>query len=142
MFPFSFWRVDEQKEPRELPSPVWQQLNATFVVIIGWSWLIYLLSAFIILVCVYFAYCERRRQLESARRLRGIQRDQERPPQKRRPSAAYRDHQIYRHIILSVAKYMKNPEGIRPFIEQMDQLQSLKPTASDQEQQHEQSSSF
>lgn len=49
-----------------------------------------------------------------------------RPPQKRRPNAAYRDHQIYRHIILSVAKYMKNPEGVRPFIDHMDHLYPLR----------------
>ncbi|XP_022223384.1 uncharacterized protein LOC111074760 [Drosophila obscura] len=136
MFPFSFWpSAVEQKELREQTSPMWKHLNETFVAVLGWSWLIYVVSALVIFVCGYFAYCERRRQMESTRRLRGIQRAQERPPQKRRPNAAYRDHQIYRHIILSVAKYMKNPEGIRPFIEQMDQLQSLRPSVSEREQQ-------
>jgi len=57
-----------------------------------------------------------------------------RPPQKRRPNAAYRDHQIYRHIILSVAKYMKNPDGIRPFIEHMEQLYPLRHNLADQQQ--------
>ncbi|XP_001352632.2 uncharacterized protein [Drosophila pseudoobscura] len=121
MFPFSLRSVDhlkvdlEQKEQAVMPT--WPQLNETFVGILGWSWLIYVVSALMVLICGYFAYCERRRQMESTRRLRGLQRALARPPLKRRPNAAYRDHQIYRHIILSLAKYMKNPEGVLPFIE-------------------------
>lgn len=123
--------------------------------VLSWSWLIYALSALVIITCAYFAYCERCRRTESVRRRRVIQRAQERynsydinlivcanlsfihhlrPPQKRRPNAAYRDHQIYRHIILSVAKYMKNPDGIRPFIEHMEQLYPLRHNLADQQQ--------
>lgn len=60
-----------------------------------------------------------------------------RPPQKRRPNAAYRDHQIYRYIILSVAKYMKNPEVIRPFIDHMEKLYPLRHPLADQQQMNE-----
>ncbi|XP_026833119.1 uncharacterized protein LOC6544002 isoform X2 [Drosophila erecta] len=131
MSQFVFWRSDPKKNQLEQISPIWKDLNATFVT---WSWLIYTFSALVIIVCAYFAYCERCRRTESLRRRRVIQRAQERPPQKRRPNAAYRDHQIYRHIILSVAKYMKNPDGIRPFIEHMEQLYPLRHNLADQQQ--------
>ncbi|XP_039486850.1 uncharacterized protein LOC120448737 [Drosophila santomea] len=131
---FVFWRSDAKKNQLEQISPLWKELNATFVTVLSWSWLIYALSALVIIVCAYFAYCERCRRTESVRRRRVIRRAQERPPQKRRPNAAYRDHQIYRHIILSVAKYMKNPDGIRPFIEHMEQLYPLRHNLADQQQ--------
>eukprot|EP00099_Drosophila_melanogaster_P027229 NP_728987.1 uncharacterized protein Dmel_CG32240 [Drosophila melanogaster] len=131
---FVFWRRDAKKTQLEQISPIWRDLNATFVTVLSWSWLIYALSALVIITCAYFAYCERCRRTESVRRRRVIQRAQERPPQKRRPNAAYRDHQIYRHIILSVAKYMKNPDGIRPFIEHMEQLYPLRHNLADQQQ--------
>ncbi|EDW50478.1 uncharacterized protein LOC6610776 [Drosophila sechellia] len=131
---FVFWRRDAKKSQLEQISPIWRDLNATFVTVLSWSWLIYAFSALVIITCAYFAYCERCRRTESVRRRRVIQRAQERPPQKRRPNAAYRDHQIYRHIILSVAKYMKNPDGIRPFIEHMEQLYPLRHNSADQQQ--------
>ncbi|KAH8379069.1 hypothetical protein KR009_002960, partial [Drosophila setifemur] len=134
MHPFTFWRSEVKKHHLDQVSPIWKDLNATFVTVLSWSWLIYTLAGLVIFVCGYFAYCERCRRTETVRRRRVIQRAQERPPQKRRPNAAYRDHQIYRHIILSVAKYMKNPEGIRPFIDHMDQLYPLRHPLADQEQ--------
>ncbi|XP_023159618.1 uncharacterized protein LOC111591924 [Drosophila hydei] len=126
MLSFVFWRNESKRNPRENVSQIWKDLNATFVTFLGWSWLIYTIAVIVISICGYFAYCESCRRTEIVRRRRVIQRAQERPPQKRRPNAAYRDHQIYRHIILSVAKYMKNPEGVRPFIDHMDHLYPLR----------------
>ncbi|XP_030561061.1 uncharacterized protein LOC115762834 [Drosophila novamexicana] len=126
MFSFTFWRNEAKRNQRENVSQIWKDLNATFVTFLGWSWLIYTIAVIVISICGYFAYCESCRRTEIVRRRRVVQRAQERPPQKRRPNAAYRDHQIYRHIILSVAKYMKNPEGVRPFIDHMDHLYPLR----------------
>ncbi|XP_017070794.1 uncharacterized protein LOC108107700 isoform X2 [Drosophila eugracilis] len=75
---FAFWRSEAKKKQLEQISPIWKDLNATFVTVLSWSWLIYILSALVILVCGYFAYCERCRRTESVRRRRVIQRAQER----------------------------------------------------------------
>ncbi|XP_030385052.1 uncharacterized protein LOC115632165 [Scaptodrosophila lebanonensis] len=133
MYSFAFWKPEVEKDTPDMVSPIWKDLNDTFLAVLSWSWLIYTIAVVIISICVYFAYCERCRRTEYVRRRRVIQRAQERPPQKRRPNAAYRDHQIYRHIILSVAKYMKDPAGIRPFIDHMDQLYPMRQVPNDEQ---------
>ncbi|XP_017053082.1 uncharacterized protein LOC108096205 isoform X2 [Drosophila ficusphila] len=78
MHQFAFWRSEVKPRQLDQVSPIWKELNATFVTVLSWSWLIYTLSALVILVCAYFAYCERCRRSESVRRRRVIQRAQER----------------------------------------------------------------
>ncbi|KAH8286377.1 hypothetical protein KR054_007992, partial [Drosophila jambulina] len=134
---FAFWRNMVKEHQLEQISPIWKDLNATFVTVLSWSWLIYTIAFLVISVCIYYAYRERCRRTETMRRRRVIQHAENRPPQKRRPNAAYRDHQIYRFIILSVAKYMKNPEVIRPFIDHMEKLYPLRHSLADQQQMDE-----
>ncbi|XP_068149667.1 uncharacterized protein [Drosophila tropicalis] len=131
---YNLWKSQVKKHQCENVSQIWKDLNATFVTFLGFSWLIYILALLLVAVAIYYAYCERCRRSEIVRRRRVIQRAQQRPPQKRRPNAAYRDHQIYRHIILSVAKYMKNSDGVRPFIDHMDQLFPIRHSLADQQQ--------
>ncbi|XP_062140339.1 uncharacterized protein LOC133848699 [Drosophila sulfurigaster albostrigata] len=123
MFAFAFWKNEAKKDQHENIPQIWKELNGTFIT---WSWLIYTIAVIVISICGYFAYCAIYRRNEIVQRRRIIQRAQQRPAQKRRPNAAYRDHQIYRYIILSIARYMKNTDGVRPFIDYMDHLSPLR----------------
>ncbi|KAH8411283.1 hypothetical protein KR215_001360, partial [Drosophila sulfurigaster] len=123
MFSFTFWKNEAKKGQYENIPQIWKKLNATFIT---WNWLIYTIAVIVISICGYFAYCKICRRNQIVQRRRIIQRAQQRPPQKRRPNAAYRDHQIYRYIILSIARYMKNTDGVRPFIDYMDHLSLLR----------------
>ncbi|XP_017028086.1 uncharacterized protein [Drosophila kikkawai] len=137
----AFWKSTAKEDQLEQITPIWKDLNATFVTVLNWSWLIYTIALLMISVCCYYAYRDRCRRTETMRRRRVVQHAENRPPQKRRPNAAYRDHQIYRYIILSLAKYMRNPEVIRPFIDHMEKLYPPRHSLADQKQMDELSAS-
>ncbi|XP_032597082.1 uncharacterized protein LOC6558529 isoform X2 [Drosophila grimshawi] len=78
MFSFAFWRNEAKRNQHENVSQFWKDLNATFVTLLGWSWVIYTIAVIIITICAYFAYCDSCQRTETVRRRRFNQRTQDR----------------------------------------------------------------
>ncbi|XP_017493987.1 PREDICTED: uncharacterized protein LOC108382101 [Rhagoletis zephyria] len=74
------------------------------------SWFIYVTAALLISCCIYYYAYDCKRRLELRRRRREVQRTNERVPQRRRPGAAYRDHEIFRNVLRTVRQYIGHSE--------------------------------
>ncbi|TMW48733.1 hypothetical protein DOY81_006182 [Sarcophaga bullata] len=70
------------------------------------SWFVYIVAGCVILCCIYYYVHDYKKRLNLRRRRENLQRDNERTPQRRRPGAIYRDHQIFRNAIRTVRQYI------------------------------------
>ncbi|XP_023301206.2 uncharacterized protein LOC111683364 [Lucilia cuprina] len=107
----TFW-----KKPKQITAPtnaetisnVLLKTNEMFKIFLNnCSWFVYLLASLLILCCIYYYIYDCKRRLDLRRRREDFQRGNERIPQRRRPGAVHRDHEIFRNAIKTVHRYIE-----------------------------------
>ncbi|CAD7082666.1 unnamed protein product [Hermetia illucens] len=71
------------------------------------SWFLYFLALLFLIVGVVYFFIDEARKRSLLERRREIRRSHERPPQKRRPGAIARNHEIYRTVMGKVKEYIE-----------------------------------
>ncbi|CAD7004932.1 unnamed protein product [Ceratitis capitata] len=106
---YSLWRNPEDAINRKSDkvSKFLLDVNETFKIFLNnCSWFVYAIAALLISCCIYYYIYDCKRRLELRRRRQEVQRANERAPQRRRPGAVYRDHEIFRNVMRTVRQYI------------------------------------
>ncbi|XP_014090368.1 uncharacterized protein [Bactrocera oleae] len=110
---FTLWKSPEDGVNRKSDkvSKFLLDVNETFKIFLNsCSWFVYAVAAFLISCCIYYYVYDCKRRLELRRRRQEVQRANERVPQRRRPGAVYRDHEIFRNVMRTVRQYIGHTE--------------------------------
>ncbi|XP_011183687.1 uncharacterized protein LOC105212966 isoform X2 [Zeugodacus cucurbitae] len=110
---FTLWKSPEDGVSRKSDkvSKFLLDVNESFKIFLNsCSWFVYAIAAFLISCCIYYYVYDCKRRLELRRRRQEVQRANERVPQRRRPGAIYRDHEIFRNVMRTVRQYIGHTE--------------------------------
>ncbi|XP_039965698.1 uncharacterized protein LOC120778073 [Bactrocera tryoni] len=119
---FTLWKSPEDGVNRKSDkvSKFVLDVNETFKIFLNsCSWFVYAVAAFLISCCIYYYVYDCKRRLELRRRRQEVQRANERVPQRRRPGAIYRDHEIFRNVMRTVRQYIGHTEDktqLKPYV--------------------------
>ncbi|KAM7356125.1 uncharacterized protein ACRADG_001966 [Cochliomyia hominivorax] len=111
MFKFSnLWQksIEIAETPKSIAmTTFWLKTNEIFKIFLNnCSWFVYVAAGLLILFCIFYYIYDCKRRLDFRRRRENFQRANERIPQRRRPGAIYRDHEIFRNAIKTVQQYI------------------------------------
>ncbi|XP_053955415.1 uncharacterized protein LOC128861353 [Anastrepha ludens] len=119
---FTLWKSPEDGANRnsDKVSKFLLNINETFKIFLNnCSWFVYVTAVLLIGCCMYYYIYDCKRRLDLRRRRQEVQRANDRVPQRRRPGAVYRDHEIFRNVMRTVRQYIghsKEKNQAEPYV--------------------------